>query len=101
MQETTGKYRVSDRALDDAVHQLALMCVERGIRRVDALPHEIPLVVADIYCEASEAIRKRINEQRLTDASHPEGWWEENDRKVWFDTDASEIVFHGDVRTRI
>ena len=101
MQETIRKYRVSDRAVDDAVHKLALMCVEREIRRVDALSHEIPLVVADIYCEASEASRKRINEQRLTDASHPEEWWEENDRKVWFDTDTSEIVFQGNVSTRI
>lgn len=95
MVAVTGKYRVSDRALDDAVHQLALMCVQSAMKDVPADLEDLPNVAADQYCIASEMIRKRINEQRLTDNSHPEGWWEDGDRKAWFAGDQKEVCFVG------
>lgn len=95
MVAVTGKYRVSDRALDDAVHQLALMCVQSAMKDVPADFEDLPNVAADQYCIASEMIRKRINEQRLTDNSHPEGWWEDGDRKIWLAGDQKEVCFFG------
>lgn len=95
MQEVTGKYRVSDRALDDAVHQLALMCVQSAMKDVPADFEDLPNVAADQYCIASEMIRKRINEQRLKDGSRPETWWGHGDQKTWFYDTVTESCFVG------
>jgi hypothetical protein len=61
----TGKYRVPHGVVDDAVHQLALMCVQSSIKDTHLDPVDLPNLVADQYCIASEMIRKRINQQRL------------------------------------
>lgn len=100
MQHTTGKYRVSDRAVDDAVHQLALMCVQASLKDTHLDPVDLPNLAADQYCIASEMIRKRINEQRLTDGSRPEHWWGHGTEKTWFCHDVADTCFIGSERIR-
>ena len=94
MNAITGKYRVSDKVLDDAVHRLALMCVESSLKETRIDPVDLPNLAADQYCIASEMIRKRINIQRLTDGTNPDGLCQEDPTKVWFGTPVTETVFY-------
>lgn len=96
------KKRVSDKTMDDAVHRLALMYVEANCRTVitaDSSPEfvaQLPELLADEYCDASERIRKRINEQRLTDGTYPPTWG--SNTKCWFDTPTVEQILSKDCR---
>lgn len=94
------KCRVSDRVIDDAVHRLALMCAESGLKGTTLDPCEVPIVAADLYCNASEMIRSRINLQRLTDGTHPDTFSGTDMSKAWFDVDVTEVVLHRGEKTR-
>ena len=98
MVAVTGKYRVSDRALDDAVHQLALMCVQSSLKDSHLDPVDLPNLVADQYCIASEMIRKRINQQRLMEGVQT-GILMSNE-KVWFNQPVTECLMVGAEKIR-
>lgn len=86
------KCRVSDKVLTDAVHRLALMCVEQSIRESHLDPVEFPNLVADLYCNASEMIRTRINYQRMSDGTNTECLSVTDRSKIWFEGDVTELI---------
>lgn len=98
MNDITGKYRVPHGVVDDAVHQLALMCVQSSIKDTHLDPVDLPNLVADQYCIASEMIRKRINQQRLMEGIQT-GSMIDNE-KTWFNQPVTELLLVGPEKIR-
>lgn len=93
MNDITGKYRVPHGVVDDAVHQLALMCVQSSIEDTHLDPVDLPNLVADQYCIASEMIRKRINQQRLMEGIQTGSMVDHE--KTWFNQPVTELLLVG------
>lgn len=98
MNDVTGKYRIPHGVVDDAVHQLALMCVQSSLKdsHLDAV--DLPNLAADQYCIASEMIRKRINQQRLMEGIQTGSLM--SNEKVWFNQPVTECLMVGPEKIR-
>lgn len=86
--------RVSDRVVDAAVHELALMCAKINLNKAadGTSPEAIPRIAAELYCTASEAIRTHINLLRMSDGTQPDTFGDSSN-KAWFNYPVRDAVF--------
>lgn len=98
MTDVTGKYRIPAGVVDDAVHQLALMCVQSSFKDTHLEPVDLPNLAADQYCIASEMIRKRINMRRLMEGIQTGSI--RDHEKTWFNQPVMECLLVGSEKIR-